>query len=89
MSGFGGGMMSQNRSFKQLLNNDGPDMNSGPSFNDGQGGGKDLGSVQSSGRPPSGAPDGPPKPVGGGLGYSKLLGNLMKLYNPMQQGRFG
>ena len=36
---------------------------------------------------------GPPSQGGpnkaGGLGYSKLMGNLLKLYNPMGQGPYG
>ena len=82
---FGGGMQAQGRPYKALMESDGPQLGTGASFGNQQGNNQDLGSVQSSGRPPGG----PPKPGGGGLGYAKLLGNLMKEYNPMQQGRFG
>ena len=85
MSGFGAGMGAQNGAFKSLLNDSGPDGGSGPSFGSaGDENKQDLGSVRGSGSParpssPRGAPSGRPQP--GGLGYQKLLGNLVNMYN--------
>jgi hypothetical protein len=96
MPGFGAGMGTQNGAFKSLLSGQGSGLGAGPSFGDAGGEQKqDLGSVQGSSSPagPSGPggprpPGGQPPPGGAGLGYMKLLGNLMKEYNP-QQGQLG
>ena len=86
MSGFGGGLMQNqggNGPFKSLLNGNGSD---GSPFGDGKPD-QDLGSMHMRDGP-SGQGRAPGK--GGGMKYGQLLGNLLKIYNPMGgQGPYG
>ena len=67
--------------FKSLLSGNGSDGSGGVGpFGDGKPD-QDLGSMHMK--------NGPPSQGGGGMKYGQLLGNLLKIYNPMGQGPYG